>query len=236
MSSNKSLVLFVEGEGDVGSAYLLVKKLIEQNKLWDHMRLDPDPFRVGEVAGLLRDNAARWTKLLGAARKRRNLGGVLLLLDGDSKKVSGGPFCPFEVGHLLSTHAKRHGAGSMFSVASVFAMKQFESWLIAGVESLAGVILSDSRQCIRAGVKAPEGDLEHSPRDAKGWLHQNSATGYKPSRDQELLTQLVNFDLIRQRKMKSFQRLEHALRQMADAFESGNHVVTPSKQADGANP
>jgi hypothetical protein len=229
MSSKQSLVLFVEGEGDQAAASLLVKKLIEKNSLWDHIALDPDPFRVGEVKGLLRENAIGWIKKLGAARKRRNFGGVLLLLDGDSKKVSKKPFCPLEIGHLLSEHAKKEGAGSTFSVTSVFAMKEFESWLIAGVESLAGMLLPGERQCIKAGVKAPEGDLEKSPRDAKGWLGYNSISGYKPSRDQELLTKLVSIDLIRQRNMKSFQRLEHALEQMAKAFETGNHIVSPCK-------
>ncbi len=223
------MVLFVEGDGDETSVPVLVKRLITESNLWDHISLDPETYRVGEVGGLLRQNATKWITKLGAARKKRNFGGVLLLLDGDTKKISKKAFCPLEIGHTLSERAKNEGAGVTFSVTTVFAMKEYESWLIAGVESLAGTILPDGRQCIRAGVKAPEGDLEQSPRDAKGWLRFNSASGYKPSRDQELLTQLVSTDMIRKRKMKSFQRLEHALRQMAVAFESGNHIVTPCK-------
>lgn len=54
------------------------------------------------------------------------------------------------------------------------------------------------------------------------------ASGYKPARDQAALTQIVNPETIRQRGLRSFRRLENAIRQLAKAFKSGTHVVSPT--------
>ena len=42
------------------------------------------------------------------------------------------------------------GAGKLFSVAIVFVCMEFESWLIAGIESLLGKPFSDGRKGFRA--------------------------------------------------------------------------------------
>jgi len=55
-----------------------------------------------------------------------------------------------------------------------------------------------------SNAKAPEGDLEASPRDAKGWLRAIVDGGYKPTRDQAALTRLVDLEVIRARKLRSF--------------------------------
>ena len=51
--------------------------------------------------------------------------------------------------------------------------------------------------------------------------------GYSPVRDQAGLTTMVDLDMIRNRPMRSFLRLDHAVSQIVDAVRSGNHVVTP---------
>jgi hypothetical protein len=232
MTSRKRLLLFVEGHGDEPAAYGLVKRLMAENNLWgDRLSLDPYPFRVGGVARLVREDAKEWVRLLQAAvaMKKGNLGGVLLLLDGDPKQILRRSFCPFEVGHLLSERAKSVGAGKLFSVATVFAMKEFEAWLIAGVRSLAGVRLPDGRVCVRDGTEWPSQDLEEALRDAKGWLSAHSETGYKATRDQAILARLVSIHMIRERQLRGFTRLENALRQLATSIESGNHIVSPRK-------
>jgi hypothetical protein len=86
------------------------------------------------------------------------------------------------------------GAGKTFSVPVVFARQEFETWLIAGVASLAGRRLPDGR-LIEPNAKAPDGDLELSPRDAKGWLRAIVEEGYKPTRDQAALTTLVDLSI-----------------------------------------
>lgn len=45
--------------------------------------------------------------------------------------------------------------------------------------------------------------------------------------DQAHLTSLVDLDLIRQQGLRSFQRLEHAIDQLAESFHAGNMIATP---------
>ena len=131
--------------------------------------LDDDPFRVGSVDKLVKEDFRNWKRFLGASLKRPNVGGVLLILDGDIEKVGGKEFCAAEVAKSLAGAAMHVGAGETFSVAVVFARQEYETWLIAGIASLAGQRLPDGR-LIESNAKAPDGDLEASPRDAKGWL------------------------------------------------------------------
>ncbi|HXG12219.1 MAG TPA: DUF4276 family protein [Gemmataceae bacterium] len=228
MSSLKRLVLFVEGQGDEDAVPVLVRQLLTEYNAWDCLFLDPNPFRVKKVTDLIGRNEKNWRRYLGAARKRSNLGGILLLLDGDVRLAKRRSFCARDIGCELSRLARQEGAGSLFSVASVLALQEFESWLIAGIDAIAGKPLPDGRPGVRAGTTAPAGDLEVTPRDAKQWLRQHMDSGYKPTTDQEPLTRLLIEDLgpLRARGMRSFRRLESALKQLV-AVRSGRHVATP---------
>ena len=115
----------------------------------------------------------------------------------------------------------------MFSVAVVFARQEYETWLIAGVASLAGQRLPDGR-LIDPNAKAPVGDLEAGPRDAKGWLGAIVEGGYKPTRDQAALTRLVDLEVIRARKLRSFQRLESAVSGLMEAVRCNTPIASPS--------
>lgn len=119
------------------------------------------------------------------------------------------------------------GAGTTFSVAVVFARQEFESWLIAGIASLRGQALPDGR-LIDSDAKAPEGDLELSPRDAKGWLGTIVEGGYKPTRDQAALTRLVDLDAIRAGGLRSFRRLDSAVSTLLEAIRSNRPTASPS--------
>jgi len=230
-SVRKKLVLFVEGGGDVDAAPALVKRLLTESNSWPSLTLVPAPFRVKGWGNLLKDRGKEWIRYLKAAAvAHRPLGGVLLLLDGDIKGKE--PFCARDKAWELSRLAREAGAGSRFSVASVFAVKEYETWLIAGVESLASKPLPDGRPGIRAGVVAPSGNLEEGPRDAKGWLNGNMSKGYKPAKDQKALTEMVDLERIRKRGLRSFRRLENALRQLLDAIRSDQRVVTPVEKSD----
>lgn len=230
MGTPKRLVLFVEGEGDAEAAVVLLRRLLTEQEGWDALFLDENPFPVGNVQSLLRKGAAEWIRYLkAAARTRRNLGAVLVLLDGDTERIEGKPFCVAEVARTLSAQAVPAGGGDLFSVANVFALQEYESWLIAGVESLAGKLLPDSgRPGVRAGTVPPAGDLERSPRDAKKWLSHHMHSGYKPTKDQTELIRLVDFRPIRDRGMSSFARLERAVGEIIEALRSGQHVLSPA--------
>lgn len=217
----KRLVLFVEGEGDVGGAPVLVGRMVHElpDELQGTLFVDPDPFRVQGIHHLTGRVAGNWTRHLNSARStRRNLGGILLLLDGDADRVEGSPFCVVDTARALAEAARTAAGGKLFSVAVVFVRQEFESLLIAGYQSLPGQ---------RPGVALPPA-IENAPRDAKGWLDDHLDGGYKPTEDQARLSGAVRFDDIRTAGLRSFARLEHALREIATAVQSGQHIVSPA--------
>jgi hypothetical protein len=222
----KRIVLFVEGEGEADAVPRLVKRLLAEQKAWDAVSLDEDTFRVGEVTKLVKNMYYEWKRKLAASLKRRNVGGVLLVLDGDTRKVAGDEFCAANVARSLASESVSVGGGVSFSVAVVFARQEYESWLIAGIDSLAGKRLPDGR-LIAKSAKTPEGDLEERPRDAKSWLGKIVEGGYKPTRDQAALTDLLDLEPVRARKLRSFRRLEAAVVGLVSAIREQKHIATP---------
>jgi hypothetical protein len=170
---------------------------------------------------------AIWINRLRAALKRPDVGGVLAVLDGDAPGWEGGAFCPAKAARMLVDRARETGAGKVYSLGFVFASLEYETWLLAGVESLAGKPLSDGRLGVRADVGRYGDDLELAPRGAKKALGGLMKNGYKPTLDQAELTRLVDLNVVRARGLKSFARLEAAIRQLAGACQSGKHVATP---------
>ena len=224
----KKIVLLVEGEGDVKAAPILLERLLKQQKAWDVATPDRSPpLRVGGINRLAKTGYREWKRKLVSAMKRPNVGGILLLLDGDAKKLNGEDFCAAKAARELAAVARSEGGGVNYSVAVVFARQEFESWLIAGFESLAGKSLPNGR-VIAANSTAPDGNLEENPRDAKGWLNRVIEGGYKPTRDQATLTKMVDLDAIRNRQPRSFRRLESAVSELIAAIRDDAHVVTPS--------
>lgn len=222
----KEIVPFVEGEGDEGAAQALLSKLLQERSIYD-VFVGP-AFRAGDASKLAKNNFEKWQRLLGAARKRPNCEAVILLLDGDVKLQGMPSFCAANAAKIFAEKAREVGAGRILSVAVIFACKEFESWLIAGVESLAGKKLPDGRAGIKQGVAPPDGDLENEPRNAKGWLRENSQCGYKEPVDQAIFTRMLDWDLVRKRPMRSFARLEHALKEVVVAIQTGKHISTPT--------
>lgn len=73
----------------------------------------------------------------------------------------------------------------------------------------------------------PPGDLERAPRNAKGVFKEALTGSYKPTTDQPSVTRMVDLQQIRDRKMRSFIRLENAIDQLITAFREDRHIVTP---------
>ena len=227
----KRLVLLVEGQGDVEAAPVLVQRLLKEHAAYDVVFLDPNPpLRVGEYSKICRNDFGEWRRLLKAAIKRKNCGGCILLLDGDSNlKVEGKPFCAMRAARLLAAGAKKEGAGNLFSIAVVFACMELESWLIPGANSLVNVPFSDGRKELLKIPRELPDNPEIAPRDAKGWFSKLMQTGYKPTRDQAELTSLVDLTQIRTHQaMRSFRRLENAIKEIIAAILEGKHVVSPT--------
>ena len=225
----KRLVLLVEGDGDVQAAPVLLKRLLADCGAFDVVRLDPHPLRVGEYGRICKDSFSEWRRFLQVAAKRSDMGGCLLILDGDSRlMVDGQPFCAMRAARFLAGEARRVGGGTLFSVAVVFACMEFESWLIAGATTLAGKSFTDGRKELPERIDPVPVDPQSAPRDAKGWFRRIMKTGYKPTRDQAELTRLVDLDAVRQRGMRSFRRLEHAVKELVEAIRCGDHRVAPT--------
>lgn len=103
----RRLVLLVEGEGDSEAVPVLTKRLLTESQGWDSLILDPAPLIVGEFAGLVKDDCAEWLRFLRLAGKRRNVGGCLLLLDGDTRLKDGdSPFCSMRAAKTLADRAR----------------------------------------------------------------------------------------------------------------------------------
>ncbi|MGI8979476.1 MAG: DUF4276 family protein [Pirellulaceae bacterium] len=225
----KKLVLFGEGDGEKRALPVITSRIISEMNAWHVVSLEPDAMIVGELPGLLKNNAAEWRRFLRIARKRKDFGGVLLLLDGDcpSRSLRGEKFCSKVFAGRLAKVAVDEGAGTSFSVAIVFACREFESWIIAGIESLAGRDLPNPATRVEAATTPPEGDLESNPRDAKGWLGKHMVNGYSAPRDQAVLAREVDLNLIRSKGMRSFARFESAIRQLITSFQHSVSIATP---------
>ena len=217
----KRLVLLVEGDGDVRAVPSLVGELLTQlpDECQGQLFLDNAPMKVGgvhRITGRKKDDLVRH---LGNAKKSRSkLGATLLILDGDADRVEGQPFCDVEVARTVAQRATAAGAGTQFSFAAVFLRQEYESLLLAVADQLPGL--------------KPEVTLETAPeerpRDAKGWLHDNLADGYNPTDRQLELTRAVK-DWTPVRSLNCFQRLEHALVELATAVATNRHLVSPQQ-------
>jgi len=236
----KRLVIFVEGKGDLKAVPTLAERVVQRVGAYDALFVDHEPFRVSGVGTLVKKNCFDWHRWLNAAgRTRRNLAAVLLVLDGDldrvpetwtpySDRYRSTDFCPFRVAAMLGQEARSSRAGDAFSLATVFAMREFEAWLVAGVEGLRGLPLPEERGAVPGTAAFPGIDIE-TKRDAKGELRA-IISGYSEMLDQGVLAANVDLDRALER-CRSFRRFENAIRQLADAVRNGAATVTPAVQA-----
>jgi hypothetical protein len=161
------------------------------------------------------------------AARRRGVGGVLAVYDGDARKFPAGSpsaFCPTTAAKTMAMTAVVAGASKNFSLSVVFACAEYETWLIAGMESLKGRKLPDGRLAIPKDIIFPEGHIESH---GKRWLEQN-LPNYRPTRDQADLTMLLDLESVRAKKLRSFQRLEHAIDELLAAVRTGAYISTPA--------
>ena len=80
----RRLKLFVEGDGDLIAVPMLVRRIISEKSDWHGISFDNDPYKVGAVERLAKEDFRDWKRFLAASVKEPNLGGVLLILDGDA--------------------------------------------------------------------------------------------------------------------------------------------------------
>ncbi|HWX22767.1 MAG TPA: DUF4276 family protein [Candidatus Binatia bacterium] len=228
----KSLVLLGEGHGETDALPILVRKVLLETEASKRLPLDKDVIRFG-ASRVFRWNKAEgrpdymeWCKGIRLAARRSNGGGVLAVYDGDFKSFPPGAdvaFCASAAARSLAAAAAEEGAGRTFSLAVVFACQEYETWLVAGAESLRGKRFKDGRLALRATAPIPAGDPESH---GKRWLEQN-CPNYRPTLDQGPLTELLDLAFVRPQS-RSFRRFEHAVVQLVEAVAGNSHVSTPA--------
>ena len=181
------IVPIVEGHGERQAVPILLRRLLERCNA-HHVRVET-PIRVPK--GQLR-KPDRLERAVRLACRVANDVAILILLDADDD-------CPAELGQDLLKEV-RSIAGPNVPVAVVVAKAEYESWLLAGLDSLRG------RRGVRANAVAPV-DPE-SIRGAKEYLQRQMEPGryYSETVDQPALTQMLDLDRARQRS-PSFDKL-----------------------------
>jgi hypothetical protein len=234
----KRIVLFVEGYGDHAAAPILIQRLLWQNWGNDIAFVDPSPYMVGELAKITGKNVRKWERYLlaAAAQHRDDLGGVLLLLDGDCTEMRLDnpkvvlPFCIQTAAWFLAEHVQELALGKQFSVGVAFASREYESWIISAIESLVGKRLADGREILSQLPQSIPPNPEQFPRGAKEWLRSHLSIKYDAAAHQAELTRLVDWDVVSKRNLRSFRHLTTVVGSLVTAIRQGQPIVTPLRR------
>lgn len=197
----------VEGYGEARSnktkpaAVMLIQKLLAEVNC-DHLfpAEKYPPFRL-PYGQFFRDD--KFERAIRLHKKYPDCAAILALLDMDDD-------CAKEQALILANRVRKMET-LPFSVVIVCAVREYESWFLASLESIQ---LGNHYQ----------GNAE-TIRDAKGWLRRNF--GYKQTQDQAIYTQKLDATLAYERT-RSFRRLYHAFEEIKQAAESNLQTITPS--------
>ena len=229
----KRLVLLGEGHGETAALPILVRKILQDRHEVIRLPLY-DPVLRSKPAQLVkwdkeksRADYQKWIERVALAARYADGGGILAVFDGDAKEFPAGssfPFCAATAAREMVKAASEAGAGKICSLAVVFACVEYETWLIAGLESFVGRRLEDGSVPLREGLKFPSGDWESH---GKRWLEKNFP-GYRPTRHQSALTARLDLGVVREKNLRSFARLENAIEQILDSVERDVFISTPN--------
>lgn len=173
----KWIACVVEGHGDVEAIPILVRRVAQT--------VDP-PIAVN-VKTAIRTPKSKLIKageleraVEFAARTVSGTGAVLVVLDADDD-------CPAVIGPALQQRAANVRAN--MPVAVVVAKREFETWLIAAAESIAG------QAGLPLDLAAPA--VPESISGAKEWLasKMEGTRNYSPTVDQSALTSIFSLEL-----------------------------------------
>ena len=157
----KRLVLLGEGHGEVSALPILVKRLLKEKEAGGLLFVDPDVIR-SPLSFLVKwDKAAQqpdfahWIARVMLAARRRDIGGVLAVYDGDFPRFPAGsaaPFCAATAAKSMAAAAVSNGAGKMFSLSVVFACSEVPNMVggrsgVACGPQVGGWPAGPSRQC-----------------------------------------------------------------------------------------
>jgi hypothetical protein len=203
-----SLVIIVEGDGEVEAFPILLRRLLGKRGCWDIIISNP-PINTHGIGNITKDNGLE--SFLELALRRPSCDAILILVDADSS-------CSKDFAIDL---ARRAFAYSCHIPTAVVATKyRYENWFLASLETLMGNIgLMDNLEIINC----PEGIS-----DPKRFLTEKMIQGraYRETMDMAPMTNLLDINLVHQRS-RSFRRLNHALDELIESILSGIPKVTP---------
>ncbi len=209
---SRKIVPIVEGSGEVDAVPLLLRRLLFEVKHRYEFAI-AKPKNAQNRGALI----AHLERFLEYARQEVGCAGVLVLLDADED-------CASQLAIGLASRASTLYLS--FPVAIVCAKCEYEAWFLASLETIAGKPLK-GRDGLNADAQYDHKKVENL-RDVKGWLSANMPPGraYKETQDQVAMTELLDFNLARERS-RSFRRLEHALNEILKAVDEQLNTVTP---------
>ncbi len=198
-----TIVPVVEGDGDVDALPELVVRIIQEKyKRYDVLVLRGKT-RVVKTNG--RQNLEKkLDRFLKHAQNKPKCGAILVLVDADKD-------CPVKLAQQLSQRCRQIGVGCPVQI--VCAYREYESWLLASLNTIKG----------RHGIPntvALSGDPE-AIVNPKRWLGDQMPSGqaYKETTHQASLSRGIDLDLA-SRNSRSFRRLCHALEQLLSAIDT----------------
>ena len=189
-----TLVCIVEGHGEVKALPVLIRRIAEEQGVYD---LDvPRPIRCPR-SKVLRKHGQVWADKLArpiqlAANKlaTRESGAVLILFDADEG-------CPATIAPELLKAARE--ARADLTCVAVLAKREYEAWFLAAIPSL--------KQAGKLSLDAREPDDPESVSDAKGYLSRLMGPNgsYGETVDQPAFSSLM--DLAEAKRAPSFAKL-----------------------------
>ncbi len=183
---NPVIVCIVEGDGEVRAIPVLLRRLAAANEIYN-LEIPP-PIRVHRDKFLMRQEEFERKLRLAAAKARG--GTVMVILDADDD-------CPVQLARNIETRARSIIQNA--SLAVVIPNREYEAWLIAAADSLAG------NRGLSKQINSPTRPDEI--RDAKGWLSERIVGGrYHEVSDQPAMTALFDIETA-QNRSRSFRKI-----------------------------
>lgn len=188
------IACIVEGHAETEALPLLIRRVVQKLDPQAEVEI-PTPIRLPRSRLLKQGELERAMEF--AARKTAGRGAVLILLDSDDE-------CPAKLAPTLLARATKSRGSLPLSV--VLCKREFESWFLAGAESLRG----------HRGLSAhlqPPADPENV-RGAKEWLRRHMEPGrkYVEVLDQPALTARLDLELAR--RSDSFDKCYRDIRRL----------------------
>ncbi len=201
------IIPIVEGHGERDAVPLLLRRILYRHQLWYWSAARP--IQVGNLHKLKKKLA----QFVVHAQKRKDCGGILILLDLDDG-------CPAREAADLAKQIRNLHLCS--PVAVVFAHREYEAWFLASMKAIA----RNNADRLPPNLRY-EGDVE-GRRGVKEWLTHQMPPGrkYNPAVDQAGFTNLIDIDLTQERS-RSFRRLCHAVQELVQMSDDSQHRVSP---------